>query len=282
MNAKTDNQRMIAKIRALMAKTEDRGCTTEEAMAAAAKVAEIMGQYGLSAEIVEFGSDSCDQGEHIIADRHDPLLYCSSAIGHFCCVKPWVNTSSQYVQTKPKDLFDGGDATHEKRMVYKIVFFGLPHEVEIAAYLLSICRRVADNAPAELKDEMKVSNWGPQRFDQYGKQVKLEDLGGIHVRAQRKKVSPQDIASFRYGVCCAMAEQLMKLGDEHIEREGQKYHDRMAFVTQCLADVGIKLSNRMVSNRSYDTTTSRAGRSRGEKVRFNAGVRGGTKLIGKA
>ena len=47
MTDQTARERMLAKIRALLAKTQDAGCTEDEAMAAAAKASELMERYDL-------------------------------------------------------------------------------------------------------------------------------------------------------------------------------------------------------------------------------------------
>ncbi|SCM75420.1 conserved hypothetical protein [uncultured Pleomorphomonas sp.] len=44
----TDREKLKAKIRALREMTSTRGCTEDEAMAAAAKAAELMREYGVS------------------------------------------------------------------------------------------------------------------------------------------------------------------------------------------------------------------------------------------
>ena len=52
-SADADLDRVLARIQALRAKTVDRGCTEQEALAAAGKVAELLDRYGLSLSEVE-------------------------------------------------------------------------------------------------------------------------------------------------------------------------------------------------------------------------------------
>lgn len=61
----TENRRAAAaRIRALLMKTVDNGCTEEEAMAAAAKAGELMDRYGLESSEVEIRAEKCTTGAH--------------------------------------------------------------------------------------------------------------------------------------------------------------------------------------------------------------------------
>lgn len=114
---------IIRKVRALLSKTVDNGTTEQEALAAAAKAAELMAAYDL--EMSEL--DARDAG---VAEEKYPLhptfakhmVVVSMAISELCGVRSWSNTSRA--------------GTREAR-----TFFGLPHDVEVALYLAEICER---------------------------------------------------------------------------------------------------------------------------------------------
>ncbi len=57
----TDLDKLTARIQALRAKTIDNGCTEDEALAAAAKVAELLDRYDLSLSDVELRAEPCQQ-----------------------------------------------------------------------------------------------------------------------------------------------------------------------------------------------------------------------------
>ncbi|RYJ03496.1 MAG: DUF2786 domain-containing protein, partial [Acetobacteraceae bacterium] len=61
MDQQTELAKVKARIRALAAKTVERGCSEAEAMAAAAKVGELLEVYGLSMSEVELREEACVQ-----------------------------------------------------------------------------------------------------------------------------------------------------------------------------------------------------------------------------
>ena len=78
-----------AKIRALLARTTNRGCTEAEALAAAAKAAELLDRYGWAMADVE-EREELRQGEYKprAADL-GPVRWCLVAIASYCDVEVW-------------------------------------------------------------------------------------------------------------------------------------------------------------------------------------------------
>jgi hypothetical protein len=103
----------MQRIRALMAKTVANGCTENEALAAAAKVGELMDRYGLTYSDLELKSERCRQ--HSATDNYHDVNVVADAIARFCSCRVW---------------FSGGG----------IQYFGLPIDVVIASYMTSLCR----------------------------------------------------------------------------------------------------------------------------------------------
>lgn len=111
--------RVIERIRALRAKTTDQGCTEQEALAAAAKVAEMLERYGLSLSEVEIRKQACEGfGVDTGRRKQGPSDRCVPSIAEFCDCRAWSETS----------------ATGTLRFV----FFGLPADVEAAHYLYDL------------------------------------------------------------------------------------------------------------------------------------------------
>lgn len=115
MNA--NRQAAIQRIRALMAKTVANGCSESEAMAAAAKVSELMDRYGLTYSDFEIKQTRCRQRQ-ATERRHDVILV-ACAIARFCNCRHWL---------------EGG----------RIQYFGLPVDVTIATYMTDLCRSAMD------------------------------------------------------------------------------------------------------------------------------------------
>ena len=107
------------RIQALRAKTVDRGCTEQEAIAAAGKVAELLDRYGLSLSEVELKEQSCEGfGVGTGRRRFGPIDSCIPAVGAFCDCRVW------------------SEKTADGEIRY--VFFGLPADVAGARYLYEL------------------------------------------------------------------------------------------------------------------------------------------------
>jgi hypothetical protein len=120
--ADADLDKVLARIQALRAKTVDRGCTEEEAIAAAGKVAELLDRYGLSLGEVELKEQACEGfGVDTGRRRFGPIDDCIPAVGAFCDCRVWSEKAA-----------DGQ---------IRYVFFGLPADVAGARYLYELVER---------------------------------------------------------------------------------------------------------------------------------------------
>ncbi len=116
----SDKSRIAARIRALRAKTTENGCTEEEAAAAAAMVASMLAKYNMSAEECDVRENQFSKEEIVVDDPVGERLWkVADGIAHMIDVRYWAS--------RP-----GEPPT--------VTFFGFDHEVEIASYLLDICR----------------------------------------------------------------------------------------------------------------------------------------------
>lgn len=119
MSVASDLDKLKTRIQALRAKTVANGCTEEEALAAAAKVADLLDRHDLSLSDVEMRQEHCRQA--VVETRRkqrQPIAYCVSAIAAYCDVKVW----------QEKDA-DG-------RICF--VFFGLEPGIEMACYVYDV------------------------------------------------------------------------------------------------------------------------------------------------
>lgn len=105
-----DLDRVIERIRALREKTVARGCTEEEALAAAEKIAEWLDRYGLDMSEVDIAHAACEAaGIETGRKRAGAIDQCLPAIAEFCDCRAWIEEK------------DDGSLRH--------VFFGLPADV---------------------------------------------------------------------------------------------------------------------------------------------------------
>lgn len=114
---------ILKRIRALLAKTVERGASEQEAMMAAAKAAELMAKYDISlSEASAEERDDSVKTENRDCDfvLQEPLLLVAGAIAHFCSVREW---------------------REMRGMKASYHFMGIGPDAEIAAYLFDICAR---------------------------------------------------------------------------------------------------------------------------------------------
>ena len=111
--------KLKARIHALRAMTMDNGCTEAEAVAAAAKVAELLDRHDLSLSDVEIRETACERRAYETGRKNRiPLDYCVGSIGRLCDCRVWREKNPQ------------GETRY--------VFFGLPADTEVALYLAEL------------------------------------------------------------------------------------------------------------------------------------------------
>jgi len=112
----TELDKLVARIQALRAKTVEQGCTEQEALAAAEKVAELLDRYGLSVSELDLRNQACEGiGVETGRKRRGPIDDCVGTIALFFDCRVWAETD-----------IDG---------MLRYVFFGMPADVQAAIYL---------------------------------------------------------------------------------------------------------------------------------------------------
>ena len=115
----TSLDKLKTRIQALRAKTIDNGCTEDEALAAAAKVAELLDRHDLSLTDIEIRETPCERREYeTFLKKRVPLDGCVVAIATFCDCQVW------------REKNQLGES--------RFVFFGLRPDVEVAHYLTEL------------------------------------------------------------------------------------------------------------------------------------------------
>ena len=124
-----DLDRLISRIQALRAKTVEQGCTEQEALAAAQKVAELLDRYGLSLSELDLQRQACE-GAAVETGRKrvGPVDDCVPAIAAFFDCRVWGEKGA------------GGTLRH--------VFFGLPGDVAAARYLYDLVEQAFETETA--------------------------------------------------------------------------------------------------------------------------------------
>jgi hypothetical protein len=124
--------RVLQLIRALRAKTVDQGCSEQEALASAKKVAELLDRYGLSLGEVELREQSCEGiGVDTGRKRRAPIDECAPAVGAFCDCRVWFEKTASGA--------------------IRFVFFGLPADVAAAHCIHELIVLAFDTETAAFK-----------------------------------------------------------------------------------------------------------------------------------
>jgi len=117
--------RLMARIQGLRAKTVANGCTEQEALAAAEKVAEMLDRYGLSLGEMDFRAQACEGiGIQTTRRRMSPIDDCVPGIAAFFDCRVWIESA--------------------KGSPLRYVFFGLRADVAAAQYLYEMVERAFD------------------------------------------------------------------------------------------------------------------------------------------
>lgn len=242
-----ENRRAAAaRIRALLAKTVDNGCTEEEAMAAAAKAGELMDKWGVAASEVEIRAEKCETGGHRsragkTGDRErssgtSEVAMVAMAIAGYCQCKVW-------------------------RSGTEINYFGLPHDVEIAVYM-------TDAIETTMRTSFRKWRKGPDR---------PRDVSGHRLRSQFMSSMANRLS--------ARLDEMKKErdGKHHETSDGRSLVlVKNAVVEEQFAELGMKLGRPKTRTVYADDRAAAAGRAAGDAYRFNAGVRGrATAMIGR-
>ena len=107
------------RLQALRAKTVDNGCTEDEALSAAAKVAELLDRYDLSLTDIDIREAPCERRAYeTFRKKRIPLDDCIGAVANFCDCRVW------------REKNQAGESRY--------VFFGLRSDIEVAHYLTEL------------------------------------------------------------------------------------------------------------------------------------------------
>jgi hypothetical protein len=107
-------EKMLDKIRALLSKTTENGCTEEEYLAALAKARALMDAYEITEADLQLTKEEgvVLRKEMTGSDPHHIKFHMSRAVGEFCDCRAWRDREG------------------------KLVFLGLPSDTQFAAWLL--------------------------------------------------------------------------------------------------------------------------------------------------
>lgn len=242
MNA-ADRKMILKKIAALKAKTVANGCTEAEAMAAAEKVAQLMGEYDISENDRHIEGSTCRKG-WAEAAKDDPVIRCATAVGYFTDTKVWVEENGD------EPVYENGRHIGWRTIPHGVVFFGLPTDTEIAEYMFEICRSALTRLSAAYRAEIALF---------------------------RATVRERKLREYQWGVADSMADQLRKMRDQRRARTGGSGRGlvttKQAIIERDFAALAIDLRSNGNYRKAVDDDAYLDGRRAAAAVTFNEGLR---------
>ncbi|MGQ9369402.1 DUF7168 domain-containing protein [Azospirillum sp. ST 5-10] len=229
----TDLDRLIQRIQALRAKTVEQGCTEEEAIAAAAKVAELLDRYGLSLSEIDLKQQRCEGlGISTGRRRAGPIDECVPAIAAFLDCRVWGETGPL------------GDLRH--------VFFGLPADVAAAGYLYEVVERTFATETETFRggELYAASSGGERRSATHSFQVGLAH--GIIEKLRRLRHEREA------GLKTATGRDLVPL--------------KAAAIDEDIAKLGLSFRSRARTRRRVVADAFEEGREAGRRFEYRPGI----------
>jgi len=217
--AAAELDRVIGRIQALRAKTVDRGCTEDEAMAAAAKVADLLDRHDLTLDEISVRKSACEGvGIDTGRRRRAPVDSCNRPVADFCDCRVW--------------------SEHTDRGALRYIFFGLKADVAAARLLHDLIEAAFETESAAFRNtEIYLTlRGGDRRVALNSFQIGLAN--GICAKLAALKNARQAARSKSTGLDLVAVKQ--SVVDDEVERLG------LAFTTKT------NHSRRMVHGEAYD------------------------------
>jgi hypothetical protein len=206
-SAAEDIDGVIRRIQALRAKTVDRGCTEGEAMAAAAKVSELLARHDLTLDEVSVRRSDCE-GVNVETGRkrRAPVDSCMSPIAAFCDCRVWSEQDE-----------DG---------LLSYVFFGLKADVAAARFLRDLVEVTFDTESATFRggEIYQGLSGGDRRAALNSFQIGL--AGGISGKLASLKAARQSAGAKSTGFDLVAVKH--SVVDEEVDRLGLNFTSRRA------------------------------------------------------
>ena len=227
--------RLVQRIRSLRAKTVEHGCTEQEALAAAEKVAELLDRYGLSLSELDLRRQTCEGiGVETHRKRRGPIDDCMGTIAAFFDCRVWCETS--------------------EAATLHYIFFGLPADVQAAVYLhdLVALAFAAETAAFQATEIYRGIHSGQRRSATNSFQIGL--ARGIIRKLDTLRHARDVVGGGTNGRALVPIKQ--SIIDEEMER------------------LGLSLRRRSAVRRRVLPTAFNAGKQAGERFEYRPGITG--------
>ena len=228
--------KLKSRTQALRAKTIDNGCTEDEALSAAAKVAELLDRHDLSLTDVEIREEHCERLAYETWRRKRiPLDSCVGAVADFCDCRVW------------REKNPTGE--------FRYVFFGLRSDVTVAHYLIELIDRAVRGELGRYKASREYLRFRHNERHMANASFALGMVSSIATKLTAMK-------AVRDGVNRGSGRDLVVI--------------KAAIVEDELARLDLKLRTVRSAPRMVSRTAFEAGSAAGSSLAVNPGIAGRT------
>ncbi|TAJ40963.1 MAG: DUF2786 domain-containing protein [Reyranella sp.] len=225
--------KLRTRIQGLRAKTIDNGCTEGEALAAAAKVAELLDRHDLSLSDVEIREAPCERRAYEThRKKRIPLDDCIGAIAAFCDCRVW------------REKNPAGEGRY--------VFFGLRSDIEVAHYLTEVIDTAVRSELGRYKTSPDYQRFRHQERHLANASFALGMVASIADKLMAMKAGRDEVVN-------GTGRGLVVLKTAVVDTELEKLDLKLRTVSR---------ASRMVSPMAYD-----AGGEAGASLAINPGIR---------
>jgi hypothetical protein len=242
---------IIARIRALQAKTVTNGCTEAEAMAAATVAARLITEYDVSTTETDIREEGVERAEMSDGNQAHEVRFTANAIAKFCNCQNW--------RTNFNSSLDKFAST--------LVFLGTTQDVAMAEWLVGVVKHSMNT------EWQKYLQARPSMFDDYGRKIHGRSLRAPFMRAMATRVSTRlrELAAQRKADTEAAAG---------VSTANALVAVKSSMINQWMADNGIRLGRgKRPSAYRGNAHAEAAGSAAGNGVGFSRPVGGGGPLM---
>lgn len=234
----TPSDALLARIAALRAKTTDRGCTEQEALAAAAKVSELLDRHGLTLTEVELRAQPCER--RVIATgraRPAPFDECGPAVAALFDCRFWMEVA----------------VVSEQRRL-SLVFFGLPADVVAAEYLMQLIATAFETEANRFRN-------GPEYRRGRGN--------------GRRVLHTSFVMGLGHGIQTALRTMQDARAARHASTGRDLVVTKAGLVETEFDKLGLQLRSRVVADRRVNRDAYGSGHAAGERFQAATAIKGG-------
>lgn len=256
----SERDRIKLKIKALLTKTVDNGCSEQEAMAAMQGVGRLLTQYNLTMNELDVRDASYKTAVIKYAGSRHPVGNCMMAIGTYTQTKCWYSP---------------------RRDETSYSFFGQVQDTEIAEFYFKLCNAAIERGVREFK-RSEIYRQMPRhagqkrsatvsfqhgivaRLCQRLRELRIEETNALHAREEELQAAGVDVKTY---VDINQTDRNMK--DGNVSRQALIVLKNQLVEQEFKKQVGLKLRSSRTTRSVRNGSAFAAGKAAGDRVNLS-------------